>query len=245
MFVRFASGFVLFPGGFGTNDELMEAFCLIQTGRSPKVPLVLVGRDYWQGLLDWLSRTVMTGHYITPEELGLVTNSTNLRFHMMWEMVVDGIITALLVIAGWWVTTTETPQYAYLVALGLVLLAFAVIRSVPLIPFHVARVSPQGAFYNAKVRFEVNGDTTRRWLIIPSHKGQRVALVEKYEDPKLIGKKEVVLEFGSDTAALATYTSSAPPVAILGKMHGTRNLTTKKYIYTVPAVRVLEVGTSE
>ena len=45
MFVRFASGFILFPGGFGTNDELMETLCLIQTGRSPKVPLVLVGRD--------------------------------------------------------------------------------------------------------------------------------------------------------------------------------------------------------
>ena len=73
MFVRFASGFVFFPGGFGTNDELMEALCLIQTGRSPKVPLVLVGRDYWKGLLDWLSKTVVAGNYITPEDLALVT----------------------------------------------------------------------------------------------------------------------------------------------------------------------------
>ena len=73
MFVRFASGFILFPGGFGTNDELMEALCLIQTGRSPKVPLVLVGRDYWKGLLDWLSKTVVAGNYITPEDLALVT----------------------------------------------------------------------------------------------------------------------------------------------------------------------------
>ncbi|MBU2495009.1 MAG: TIGR00730 family Rossman fold protein [Candidatus Omnitrophica bacterium] len=73
MFVRFASAFVLFPGGFGTIDELMETLCLIQTGRSPKVPLVLVGRDYWEGLLDWLSKTVVAGDYITPEDLSLVT----------------------------------------------------------------------------------------------------------------------------------------------------------------------------
>ena len=73
MFVRFASGFIFFPGGFGTNDELMESLCLIQTGRSPKVPLVLVGRDYWKGLLGWLSETLAAGNYITPEDLALVT----------------------------------------------------------------------------------------------------------------------------------------------------------------------------
>jgi len=73
MFVRFASGFIFFPGGFGTNDELMEALCLIQTGRSPKVPLVLVGRDYWEGLLGWFSKTLVAGNYITPEDLARVT----------------------------------------------------------------------------------------------------------------------------------------------------------------------------
>ncbi len=179
------------------------------------------------------------------EELGLSTSTTNLRFHMMWEMVVDVIVAVLLAIVGWWVTTTETEQYGYMMAVGLVLLAFVVIWNVPLIPFRVARVSPQGAFYNAKVRFEVNGDTTRRWVIIPRREGQRVGLIEKYQDPKLIGKKEVLLEFDDNSAALAAYNSSAPPIAIFGQMRGTRNLAVKKYIYTVPAVRVLEVGTSE
>ena len=51
----------------------MEALCFIQTGRSPKVPLVLVGRDYWEGLLGWFSKTVVAGNYITPEDLALVT----------------------------------------------------------------------------------------------------------------------------------------------------------------------------
>lgn len=73
MFVRFASGFIFFPGGFGTNDELMEALCLVQTGRSPKVPLVLVGRDYWKGLLDWISKTLVAGNYITREDFNLLS----------------------------------------------------------------------------------------------------------------------------------------------------------------------------
>ena len=73
MFMKYASGFIFFPGGFGTNDELMEALALIQTGHSPKVPLVLVGRDYWGGFLDWLSKTLAAGNYITPEDLALVT----------------------------------------------------------------------------------------------------------------------------------------------------------------------------
>ncbi|MFH2069001.1 MAG: TIGR00730 family Rossman fold protein [Candidatus Omnitrophota bacterium] len=72
MFVRFASAFVLFPGGFGTIDELMETLCLIQTGRSPKVPLVLVGRDYWKGLLDWLSKVVTAENYIDAVDLSLI-----------------------------------------------------------------------------------------------------------------------------------------------------------------------------
>ena len=73
MFVRFASAFIMFPGGYGTIDELMETLCLIQTGRSPRVPLVLVGRDYWEGLLEWFSKTVVTGKYIAPEDMDLVT----------------------------------------------------------------------------------------------------------------------------------------------------------------------------
>ena len=54
MFVRYASGFVVFPGGFGTMDELFEAATLRQTEKIRYFPIVLVGSDYWSGLLDWL-----------------------------------------------------------------------------------------------------------------------------------------------------------------------------------------------
>jgi len=179
------------------------------------------------------------------EELGLVTTTTNLRFHMMWEMIVDVLITAVLGIAGWWITTTETQQYGYLIAVGLVLLAFAIIWNTPLIPFHVARVSPQGAFYNALVQVELNGDSTSYWVIVPQRKGQRVALTEKYQDRKLIGKKEVVLEFGNDSALLNAYLQATRPVLILGKMSGTRLLAVDRYIYTVPSMKVMEVKRPE
>src|SRR5436853_3196560 len=58
MFVRFASAYVVLPGGFGTLDELSEALTLVQTGKSRRIPIILVGGAYWQGLLDWLNDTV-------------------------------------------------------------------------------------------------------------------------------------------------------------------------------------------
>lgn len=58
MFLKYSQGFVVMPGGFGTLDELFEALVLIQTGKVTRFPVVLVGRDYWSGLVDWLDRTV-------------------------------------------------------------------------------------------------------------------------------------------------------------------------------------------
>ena len=57
MFVKYSEAFVVFPGGFGTLDELFESLTLIQTGKVHRFPAVLYGADYWQGLLDWLRAT--------------------------------------------------------------------------------------------------------------------------------------------------------------------------------------------
>ena len=54
MFVRFASAYVVLPGGFGTLDELTECLTLVQTGKSRRIPIILVGGTFWQGFLDWL-----------------------------------------------------------------------------------------------------------------------------------------------------------------------------------------------
>ncbi len=58
MFIKYAQGFIVLPGGFGTMDELFEALTLIQTRKIGKFPIVLVGSSYWQGLIDWLKSTM-------------------------------------------------------------------------------------------------------------------------------------------------------------------------------------------
>jgi uncharacterized protein (TIGR00730 family) len=74
MFIKYSQGFVVMPGGFGTLDELFEALTLIQTKKIGRFPLVLVGKDYWQGLMDWVKGTMLTGEkYICPEDLDLVS----------------------------------------------------------------------------------------------------------------------------------------------------------------------------
>lgn len=73
MFVKYAQGFIVMPGGMGTLDELFEAITLIQTKKIARFPIVLVGRSYWQGLIDWIE-TVMLGqeHNINPEDMKLI-----------------------------------------------------------------------------------------------------------------------------------------------------------------------------
>ena len=72
MFVKYAVAYVIMPGGFGTMDELFEALTLIQTKRIKSFPLILMGSDYWQGLLDWLKKTMLAEGKILPADLELI-----------------------------------------------------------------------------------------------------------------------------------------------------------------------------
>lgn len=74
MFVKYAQGFIVLPGGYGTMDELFEALTLIQTQKIGKFPIILIGKDFWNGLLDWIKDTMLeVSNNIAPEDLDLFT----------------------------------------------------------------------------------------------------------------------------------------------------------------------------
>ncbi len=72
MFVKYASAYVVMPGGFGTLDELAEILTLVQTGKSRRIPIILVESAFWQGLLDWFGKTLVAEGTISPGDLELV-----------------------------------------------------------------------------------------------------------------------------------------------------------------------------
>ncbi|GAB4200890.1 MAG: TIGR00730 family Rossman fold protein [Roseiflexaceae bacterium] len=92
MFVKYAKAFVIFPGGFGTMDELFEALTLIQTGKVQNFPVILFGSAYWAGLLDWLRNTMLAERKIAQCDLDLlvVTDSPAEVRNLILKAVRDG-----------------------------------------------------------------------------------------------------------------------------------------------------------
>ncbi|MBV9279055.1 MAG: TIGR00730 family Rossman fold protein, partial [Chloroflexi bacterium] len=84
MFVKYAEGFVVFPGGFGTLDELFEALTLIQTGKLKHFPLILFGRSYWGGLLDWIRSPMLEGGMISPADPDLLKVTDSVEEAVGW-----------------------------------------------------------------------------------------------------------------------------------------------------------------
>ena len=73
MFVKYSQGFVVMPGGFGTLDEFFEALTLIQTHKIGKFPIILVGSDFWEGLIDWIKKTLLNSFgNVSPKDLDLI-----------------------------------------------------------------------------------------------------------------------------------------------------------------------------
>lgn len=72
MFMRYAQGYIVLPGGFGTMDELFEAITLIQTQKLVKFPIVMVGRNYWEGLINWIKDQMLGEMNISPEDLDII-----------------------------------------------------------------------------------------------------------------------------------------------------------------------------
>jgi len=72
MFVKFAHAYVVMPGGFGTLDELMEALTLVQTGKTRRMPIILVGKAFWGGMVDWFRSALLEEKVISPDDMNLI-----------------------------------------------------------------------------------------------------------------------------------------------------------------------------
>ena len=72
MFVKYASAYVVLPGGFGTLDELMEALTLVQTGKTRNIPIILVHEPFWRGMMDWLRNALVAEGMASPEDMDLI-----------------------------------------------------------------------------------------------------------------------------------------------------------------------------
>ena len=86
MFLKYSQAFICFPGGVGTQDELFEVLTLAQTGHAPKFPVILVGKEYWTGLIDWIKGTLLEDKYISPGDMDLfklVDTAEEARDHLM------------------------------------------------------------------------------------------------------------------------------------------------------------------
>jgi uncharacterized protein (TIGR00730 family) len=92
MFVKAAEAFCVFPGGFGTADELFESLTLIQTGKVLHFPVVLVGESYWSPLLEWVRRSALADGMVSPDDLALLTLTDDP--HIAVETVLDAYRTS-------------------------------------------------------------------------------------------------------------------------------------------------------
>lgn len=98
MFVKYSQGFVVMPGGFGTLDELFEAITLIQTNKIGKFPIILVGSEFWHGLLEWIRNTMLEAKNISATDLDLIK-------------VVDGAEDVVKIIDAFYKGHTLSPNF--------------------------------------------------------------------------------------------------------------------------------------
>lgn len=105
MLVKYSYGFVILPGGFGTLDEFFEVITLIQTKKVERFPLVLVGRKYWEPLIEFMKCRLIEGHTINKEDINLfaVTDSPEEVQSMLWQGVEESVKRQRVAPRPWWV----------------------------------------------------------------------------------------------------------------------------------------------
>lgn len=169
------------------------------------------------------------------EHFGLQSNTTNLRFQMGSELVVDIICIGILAIAGWWLTTQEVTQIAWVIIVGLFAVFSVVIRSTPVMPLSALKLSPGAAFYGAQVQAVVTANPSQRYVVISRSQNMRAAMVG---DAQGKGADVLVLDLRNRTGSTKFMACSAYPVTITGTIAGTSGIATGKTSRNVALLHV-------
>lgn len=174
------------------------------------------------------------------DKYGLQTSETNLRFKLGLEFAVDVLLIGTLAIAGWWLTTSEVVQIAWIIIIGIFGIFSVVIRSSPVMPLNVLKLSPGAAFYGAKVQVPIGADITydqqgaRQYVVITKKQEIRVA-----QSMTAAGQaSDVVVLDLSNKAAGQQYMQCGVPFTIIGKISGTGSYCKGNQLWTAPLIKV-------
>ena len=168
-------------------------------------------------------------------------STTDLRWSMGVQFLVDLLVVAVIAIVGWFLHGSETEQYAYVIATGVLLIGSLTIRLMPLVPISAARLSPTIFFYGAQVQMTFTDDDKSYYQTLPQGDRFRVGRLEGGLPEK---QGEVLLDFRGDEALMEKYFSAPWPVKVRGSVSGTRTLVRAKerVIFLAPRVKVFKVG---
>ncbi len=171
-------------------------------------------------------------------------STTDLRWSMGIQFLVDIVVVAALAIVGWFLFGSETEQYGYVIATGLLLIGGVTIRLTPLVPITAARLSPTVFFYGTQVRVTFTADDTRAYVTLPESDQYLVGRLGEGLPEK---QAAVLLDFHGDNQLKQAYWFGAWPATVIGSVSGTRTLVNRmqaRNIFLVPRVKVYKVETA-
>ena len=171
------------------------------------------------------------------DEEGLKTSGGNLHFHVGVELLVDMLTIAVIVIAGWWLTTCEVQQYVWIGLTALLVIAAIAVRATPIVPLHIARYSAGGAFYGAQVLVPVGADVSAKYVNITKKQKRRIVVTLK--GPQQPGGLAVIDFSQGDTAN--QYMSGSVPLTVLGTVGGTAHIAWENQVRSVPLINAKSV----
>lgn len=170
------------------------------------------------------------------ESYGLQTSGTTLRFNMGFEFFLNVLGVGVIALAGWWLTTSEVRQLAWIILVGVFALFSIIVRSTPVLPMKVAKRSAGAAFYGAQVNVVLGSDVTNNYVVISRNQSVRTA--EALSNDGAAGIGRVVLDLGDSSAASQYRGCTAFPLTVTGNVMGTAGIAQGKELETVPLIKV-------